>query len=60
MADAGACDFGAAMLNSEPDAIRKTMTYDQDREMLGHKILPDRTDFPGYPTPHSPWQSEAN
>jgi IS30 family transposase len=35
-------DSFAAVLNREPAAMRKTMTYDQGREMHGHKILTER------------------
>nr|WP_260048100.1 IS30 family transposase [Pseudoduganella aquatica] len=33
-------DSFSAVLNRQPAAMRKSMTYDQGREMLGHKILP--------------------
>ena len=36
-------DSFSAVLNREPAAIRKTMTYDQGCEMHGHKILPEHT-----------------
>jgi hypothetical protein len=36
-------DSFSAVLNREPAAMRKTMTYDQGREMHGHKILTERT-----------------
>jgi transposase, IS30 family len=50
-------DSFAAVLNREPAAMRKTMTYDQGREMHGHKILTERTGVQIYfADPHSPWQ----
>jgi IS30 family transposase len=36
-------DSFSAVLNREPEALRKSMTYDQGREMHGHKILTERT-----------------
>lgn len=54
-------DSFAAVLNREPAAIRKTMTYDQGREMHGHKILAERTGMQIYfADPHSPWQRGSN
>jgi IS30 family transposase len=54
-------DSFAAVLNREPAAMRKTMTYDQGREMHGHKILTDRTGVQIYfADPHSPWQRGSN
>ena len=51
----------AAVLNREPAAMRKTMTYDQGREMHGHKILTERTGVQVYfADPHSPWQRGSN
>jgi IS30 family transposase len=32
-------DNFSAVLNREPEALRKSTTYDQGREMHGHKIL---------------------
>ncbi len=54
-------DSFAAVLNREPESMRKTMTYDQGREMHGHKILTERTGVQVYfADPHSPWQRGAN
>ncbi len=51
----------AAALNGEPTAMRKTTTYDQGREMHGHKILSERTGVQIYfADPHSPWQRGSN
>ena len=45
------------VLNGEPMAMRKTMTCDQGREMLGRKILTERTGLRiGFANPHGPWQ----
>ena len=54
-------DSFSAVLNREPAAMRKTMTYDQGREMSGHKILTERTGVQIYfADPHSPWQRGSN
>lgn len=54
-------DSFSAVLNREPAAMRKTMTYDQGREMHGHKILTERTGVQVYfADPHSPWQRGSN
>jgi IS30 family transposase len=64
MDDAGTVsvvDSFAAVLNRQPAAMRKTMTYDQGREMHGHKILTERTGVQIYfADPHSPWQRGSN
>lgn len=54
-------DSFSAVLNREPQAMRKTMTYDQGREMHGHKLLTERTGVQVYfADPHSPWQRGSN
>ena len=54
-------DSFAAVLNREPVGMRKTMTYDQGREMHGHKILTEKTGVQVYfADPHSPWQRGSN
>ena len=54
-------DSFSAVLNREPAAMRKTMTYDQGREMHAHKILTERTGVQIYfADPHSPWQRGSN
>lgn len=54
-------DSFSAVLNRQPAAMRKTMTYDQGREMHGHKILTERTGVQVYfADPHSPWQRGSN
>ena len=50
-----------AVLNREPAAMRKTMTYDQVREMHGHQILTEHTGVQIYfADPDSPWQRGSN
>jgi len=54
-------DSFSAVLNREPAAMRRTMTYDQGREMHGHKILTGPTGVQIYfADPHSPWQCGSN
>jgi IS30 family transposase len=54
-------DNFAAVLNREPAAMRKTMTYDQGRDMHGHKILTERTGVQtDFAAPHSSWQRGPN
>lgn len=54
-------DSFSAVLNRQPVDMRKTMTYDQGREMHGHKILTERTGVQVYfADPHSPWQRGYN
>jgi len=45
----------SAVLSREPAALQKSMTDDQGREMLGHKLLAERTGIQIYfADPHSP------
>lgn len=64
MPDAGTrsvVDSFSLVLNRQPASLRKTMTYDQGREMHGHKILTQRTGVQIYfADPHSPWQRGSN
>jgi IS30 family transposase len=54
-------DSFSAVLNRQPEALRKSMTYDQGRKMLGHKILTERTGVQiCFADPHSPWQRGSN
>ena len=51
----------SAVLNREPASLRKSMTYDQGREMHGHKILAEQAAIQIYfADPHSPWQRGSN
>lgn len=51
----------SAVLNREPASLRKSMTYDQGREMHGHKILAESAGIQIYfADPHSPWQRGSN
>jgi IS30 family transposase len=51
----------SAVLNRQPAGMRKSMTYDQGREMHGNKILTERTGVQIYfAYPHSPWQRGSN
>ncbi len=54
-------DSFSPVLNCEPAALRKSMAYDQGREMHGHKILTERIGVQIYfADPHSPWQRRSN
>lgn len=51
----------SAALNQMPLAARKTMTYDQGREMARHAEITQRSGVAIYfCDPHSPWQRGAN
>ena len=50
-----------AVLNPEPAAMRKTMTYGQSREMHAHKIFTECSNVEVYlDDPHSQWQRDFN
>jgi len=52
--------FGSA-LETVPACVRKTMTYDQGREMAYHQALTERTGVAVYfADPHAPWQRGSN
>lgn len=54
-------DSFSAILNREPTAMRKTMTYEQRREMRGHTILNECTGLKVYlADPHSRRQRGSN
>jgi IS30 family transposase len=64
MSSASAADalesFGKA-LKTIPEALRKTLTYDQGKEMSYHDALSVRTGVKVYfADPHSPWQRGSN
>ena len=49
------------VLNGVPESMRKTLTYDQGKEMSEHKQLTERTGVAIYfADPHSPWQRGSN
>jgi len=59
-ADVAACAFAGA-LNTIPAPLRKTLTYDQGKEMADHLKLASATKMKIYfADPHSPWQRGAN
>ena len=44
-----------------PAGVRKTLTYDQGKEMARHKELAKKLRIEGYfADPHSPWQRPSN
>jgi IS30 family transposase len=49
------------VLNGVPEPMRKSLTYDQGKEMSEHKRLIERTGVAVFfADPHSPWQRGAN
>jgi len=59
-ADVAACAFAGA-LNAIPAPLRKTLTYDQGKEMAEHESLASKTGMRiFFADPHSPWQRGAN
>jgi len=51
----------AGALNAIPAPLRKTLTYDQGKEMAGHAGLAEATAMRiFFADPHSPWQRGAN
>jgi IS30 family transposase len=59
-ADVAAGAFAGA-LNAIPESLRKTLTYDQGKEMAGHAGLAEATGMKiFFADPHSPWQRGAS
>ena len=59
-ADVAASAFAGA-LNAIPAPLRKTLTYDQGKEMAGHAGLAAQTGMRiFFADPHSPWQRGSN
>lgn len=59
-ADVAACAFAGA-LNTIPAPLRKTLTYDQGKEMANHQSLALNTDMRiFFADPHAPWQRGSN
>lgn len=59
-ADVAASAFAGA-LNAIPAPLRKTLTYDQGKEMAGHAVLAAQTGMRiFFADPHSPWQRGSN
>lgn len=51
----------ARKLQAIPQPLRKSMTYDQSREMARHELLGKRFRLQIYfADPHSPWQRRSN
>ena len=49
------------VLNGIPEPLRKTLTYDQGKEMSEHKRLTEMTGVSVFfADPHSPWQRGSN
>jgi transposase, IS30 family len=56
-----AVDGFSRLFAAVPDPMKKTMTYDQGKEMSQHFILTERTGVRVYfADPHSPWQRGSN
>jgi IS30 family transposase len=59
-ADVAACAFAGA-LNAIPAPLRKTLTYDQGKEMAQHETLALSTGMRiFFADPHAPWQRGSN
>ena len=58
---AAALEGFSRALNGIPEPMRKTLTYDQGKEMSEHKQLSERTGVAVFfADPHSPWQRGSN
>ena len=54
---AAALEGFSRVLNGLPEPMRKTLTYDQGKEMSEHKQLSETTGVAVFfAAPHSPWQ----
>ena len=60
-AAAAALEGFSRILNGVPEPMRKTLTYDQGKEMSEHKKLSEKTGVAVFfADPHSPWQRGSN
>ena len=58
---AAALEGFSRILNGVPEPMRKTLTYDQGKEMREHKKLSEKTGVAVFfADPHSPWQRGSN
>jgi IS30 family transposase len=58
---AAVADAVAAHITTLPEALRKTLTWDQGKEMSSHAAFSIATGIPVYfADPHSPWQRGTN
>ena len=58
---AAAVEGFSRVLNGIPEPMRKSLTYDQGKEMSEHKQLTERTGVVVFfADPHSPWQRGSN
>jgi IS30 family transposase len=58
---AAALEGFSRILNDVPQPMRKSLTYDQGKEMSEHKQLSERTGVAVFfADPHSPWQRGSN